>query len=757
MNTTVAVVPQQHYSFVQSSPHYFPYSQYYITNDQQVALPQTSQQQQPLQQQQTQTNTQTFCRSYNNNNSQPLTPLVIAPFLSTSSFTSSSSSTSTSVYTFNNNNNNNNLISPTNSPYMAIPSSVAANSLALGRPRTKVGCKNSACGMLSKDRINLLLKIIKEKNKVSSIDHSITIVLSIEEILALILEELHRRGVVLANYGVRLVGSTASAIINSRQTTAEQSSAFYNDIDLSLYITRHSDFATLLDIEETIIVAEVRRQTGRELTKKDVFDQFFRERVKVNNREHDADKDTDNWSLITIGHEKERLIDIKFVKKIQRPYAFSIDSFHIILDPLVKDYMSLLPSCEKKDTVIESMDLIDTSSSPIPIIMTPSLSASSSEAVSPSTSPAPSTSSSSSSSPRTNGGFPFVNINASSFEREEETPVSSPTSPLPSPSPWSAVSQVWSSMPTSAANTSSRDQQLQSRDDLDFPPLIPVHSCKPATSLHCDLSKLESALSPRDPPTPTKPPALTITNSLTPPAAGTPGANTNNNPLYRVQVFSVYGNFHKAKQDLENNLLVTKDPHLIRRGIFRYCAEMAKGRISSNPSLFNEVFRESFFTQDKMKPAEFEKTLLKYVIKHRAEAKSFLKHLESILIQPYTPSPSSSVTGTPTSSPQLHGISTSSSSSPVSRPPSPQVIFDLEDNNSSVVNNIVNNNNANNNISSNSETKFDVYYFDYLNIIANIRQSLHCDDKFDQLCSSKLQHDGTSMSMFPNNNNKQGC
>ncbi|GAM16999.1 hypothetical protein SAMD00019534_001740 [Acytostelium subglobosum LB1] len=743
-------------------------------------------------------------------------------------------------------NNNNNQINNNNSK---------------SRNRNRVGCKNVAFGMLSKDKINLLLKIMKEKNQISSIDQTITIVLSIEEILALILDELHNRDVYLSKYGIRLVGSTASMIIaNQKDKDKQLSESMFNDIDLSFYIYSMTNFMTLLDVEETVIVREVYRQTGKTIGKKEVFDTFFRERVKVTNRD-EADRYTgDDWSLITIGHENARHIDIKFVKRIERPYAFSIDSFHIILDPLVENYKQLLPGNNNADGFIEHTfmsgkeETASTSSVSASNSNNNSLSSSPSQSQVFSASPSPSffydspsftssvdmnepittpsssssslassTSSTASSSSSTasvvshpgsstlvsqfsssslagpssgtssSNSSPLSFSNASlptifsfspnllngdqSSQDEEYPPILSlsqhlpPPLSLPSAPNSSSISNANISNSSSNQTTPSKPKRptpiRSPKVDSDFPPLSSPspapsprsNAQKPLEKNAWDQSRLLDKLNPLPTPstgkrqkskannnnnqknsnnntstttTPNSTSTSTSTTSTTPTSTSSTTTPAHPSPLPSptankavaaaskplcVQVFSIFGNYHKAKLDLDNNQLVTTDPRSIRRGIFRYCSELAKGRVASDPSQFNEIFRETFFTHDKMKPLEFEKTLIKYVKKHRNEAVSFLKHLESILIQPFTPTPAPTPTPTPPAS-----AGTSTNSTPLCSPiftstPNPQELESLLLAEGSV----------------NNETTYDVYYFDYLNIIASIRSYLK-HNKFHLLC-----------------------
>ena len=52
--------------------------------------------------------------------------------------------------------------------------------------------------------------------------------------------------------------------------------------------------------------------------------------VKVN--------DSDRWSLITLGNNRSKTVELKFVNNMRRQYEFSVDSFHIMLDTLFLFY-----------------------------------------------------------------------------------------------------------------------------------------------------------------------------------------------------------------------------------------------------------------------------------------------------------------------------------------------------------------------------------------------------------------------------------
>ena len=76
-----------------------------------------------------------------------------------------------------------------------------------------------------------------------------------------------------------------------------------------------------------------RDQAGRNLTEDidvDRQEAYVSKMVKVN--------ENDRWSLIALGNNRTKSVELKFVDVMKRKYEFSVDSFHIILDTLFLFY-----------------------------------------------------------------------------------------------------------------------------------------------------------------------------------------------------------------------------------------------------------------------------------------------------------------------------------------------------------------------------------------------------------------------------------
>jgi hypothetical protein len=107
----------------------------------------------------------------------------------------------------------------------------------------------------------------------------------------------------------------------------------YNDLDLifSVDLTTAKDYervkSAVLDALLELLPGEVSRTR---LSSCSLKEGYVSKMVKVN--------DSDRWSLITLGHNRSKMVELKFVNNMRRQYEFSVDSFHIMLDTLFLFY-----------------------------------------------------------------------------------------------------------------------------------------------------------------------------------------------------------------------------------------------------------------------------------------------------------------------------------------------------------------------------------------------------------------------------------
>jgi len=97
-----------------------------------------------------------------------------------------------------------------------------------------------------------------------------------------------------------------------------------------------------------------------------------------------------------------------------------------------------------------------------------------------------------------------------------------------------------------------------------------------------------------------------------------------------ILVESLYGDYQEALSHLNSNFLCTKNAHEIRKGILRYCYELAKGRQPKpeQKEELDKIFVESFLAENWI---NFDDMLSKFLIKHPSTAVPFLRQFHALL------------------------------------------------------------------------------------------------------------------------------
>lgn len=148
---------------------------------------------------------------------------------------------------------------------------------------------------------------------------------------------------------LRLNGSTASYVINGQSD--DQDDYSYNDLDLifNVKLSTSEDFMKIKNsVLETLIEflpAEVSRERISTCTMKEAY---VRKMVKVTNK-------SDVWSLISLTNEEGRNIELKFVDSMKRKFEFSVDSFQIVLDSLLK-FHDVTKEVKMSETIFPSVE-----------------------------------------------------------------------------------------------------------------------------------------------------------------------------------------------------------------------------------------------------------------------------------------------------------------------------------------------------------------------------------------------------------------
>jgi hypothetical protein len=171
-----------------------------------------------------------------------------------------------------------------------------------------------------------LYEILKTEVALCSKTNELKLVVSLWELLNAFKDAFEIEGISLQMGGVRLIGSTAAALIleqESNQTVA----CDLNDLDFVFKLQTDNNFTEILQTQEEALCALIREKLDITLTPYECYSMFF-------NASFCIDNDTDQWSLISLG-SPTLTVDIKTVHQCSRPYAFSIDSFEIELDDLL--------------------------------------------------------------------------------------------------------------------------------------------------------------------------------------------------------------------------------------------------------------------------------------------------------------------------------------------------------------------------------------------------------------------------------------
>lgn len=128
-------------------------------------------------------------------------------------------------------------------------------------------------------------------------------------------------------FDIRLNGSAASYCLTEEREKAPK--PHYNDLDMIFRVGLRSDYD--LDIIKTEVLNSLfeffpnNAMTDR-ISCYMLEESYVKKMVKVSRCSND------HWSLISLGDDMGKNIELKFVDSMKRQYEFSIDSFQIILD-----------------------------------------------------------------------------------------------------------------------------------------------------------------------------------------------------------------------------------------------------------------------------------------------------------------------------------------------------------------------------------------------------------------------------------------
>jgi len=223
-------------------------------------------------------------------------------------------------------------------------------------PHPEIYDLEAARGRLTRAQTSRLKSLLDEEYNIVSKDGMIRATISPLKLIEKLILRLAEKNIHCLPTGIRLVGSGAAhALMESDVSANGRTSSqtrngemgFYNgagpvehpinDIDFCFYVPETVKFLEILQIEEKVICDLIEESAGQTFNMIEVYNKFFLDSVKV---EVEAEESKESWSLITIGEQGLRTIDIKFVIKSRRSWVFSADSFEIVLDALFSQVIS---------------------------------------------------------------------------------------------------------------------------------------------------------------------------------------------------------------------------------------------------------------------------------------------------------------------------------------------------------------------------------------------------------------------------------
>ncbi|XP_023325840.1 putative nucleotidyltransferase FAM46C [Eurytemora carolleeae] len=121
--------------------------------------------------------------------------------------------------------------------------------------------------------------------------------------------------------------------LGASSVLASECNISYNDLDLifSVDLTSQKQYEQVKQVVLDSLLDLLPEGTSKKrMSASTLKEAYVSKMVKVN--------ENDRWSLIALGNNRTKSVELKFVDQMRRKYEFSVDSFHIILDTLFLFY-----------------------------------------------------------------------------------------------------------------------------------------------------------------------------------------------------------------------------------------------------------------------------------------------------------------------------------------------------------------------------------------------------------------------------------
>ncbi|XP_006902252.1 PREDICTED: protein FAM46D-like [Elephantulus edwardii] len=153
-----------------------------------------------------------------------------------------------------------------------------------------------------------------------------TLEVKLKDIIHVVKDQLIEQEIIVKD--TRLNGSTASYIL------ASHNGINYKDLDVIFAVELPSDqeFQVVKDAVLGCLLDFLPKGVKKEkITLKTMKEAYVQKMVKVCNKH-------DRWSLISLSNNTGKNVELKFVSSLRRQFEFSVDSFQIILEPMLDFY-----------------------------------------------------------------------------------------------------------------------------------------------------------------------------------------------------------------------------------------------------------------------------------------------------------------------------------------------------------------------------------------------------------------------------------
>ncbi|XP_069068678.1 terminal nucleotidyltransferase 5D [Pleurodeles waltl] len=199
---------------------------------------------------------------------------------------------------------------------------------------------------LTWDQIRILDQVLTEVIPIHGRGNFPTLEVKPKDIIHVVKEQLLQKKIHVRD--IRLNGSTASHIL------VKQNGTSCKDLDIifGVELPGEQEFQIVKEIVLDCLLDFLPKCVNKDkITALTMKEAYVQKMVKVST-------DHDRWSLISLSNNSGKNVELKFVNSLRRQFEFSVDSFQIVLDPMLAIYRDG-DSSLKKDShptiVAESM------------------------------------------------------------------------------------------------------------------------------------------------------------------------------------------------------------------------------------------------------------------------------------------------------------------------------------------------------------------------------------------------------------------